>query len=60
VGSYNLVKDIKVSSIITCLIRDALNNFYFIIYLTILKLVIKEVYNPLIQLYKSPGFILSS
>ena len=53
IGNCDLIKDIRVSSIITCIIRDSLNNLYFIIYLTILKLVIKEACNPLIRLYKS-------
>jgi hypothetical protein len=43
INSRDLIKDIRVNSIITCIIKDSLNNLYFIIYLTILKLVTKEV-----------------
>jgi hypothetical protein len=59
ISSCDLIKDIRISNIITCFIRDALNNLYFIIYLTILKLVIKEACNPLIRLYKSLYLTLS-
>jgi hypothetical protein len=48
ISNYKLVKDIKVNSIIIYIIRDSVNNLYFIIYLTILKLIIKEAYNPFI------------